>query len=422
MIGFRKMSYFGILVLVFVFIFTSIAYATNGIKLIGLGPVQRSMGGVSVGLPLDSATTITNPAGMSEVGGRVDLGITTVIPVSSYDATSNLGAAVITENGATIKSDTQPFILPAAGVIVPINDNWTVGLGVYSVSGAGVDYMSNLYNAVTYTSYTASKFTPAISYSFGDAVSLGIGPTFSFATFAFEAAGNPAHNNAYAYGVGITAGALVKPLEFLEEGNIPWDLPSDLISLGFAYESKQWFTRFEYNTSGSKKDKLEFDLPQSFTLGIGLKPIEKLRIGFDVAWIDWSSTLGNDLPRYAANASGSSAFNCNWVDQFVYKVGAEFDVLEDMVVNKLTLRLGYNYGEKPVSKDRPFENIALPGIAEHHLTCGAGIKFTEKLGVNVGFMYSPKSTVDTSNAGAFINDARSRLTEYSVDIALFYEF
>lgn len=420
MANLKKVSCFGILVFMSIFIFTSIAYATNGIKVIGLGPVQRSMGGVGVGLPLDSATTITNPAGMSEVDGRVDLGITTVIPVSSYEATGS-PSAYVTDNGSTIKSGTMPFILPAAGVVVPITDNWTVGLGLYSVSGAGVDYKSNLYGGVTYTCYTASKFTPAISYSFNDAVSLGIGPTFDFATFAYEAAGNPSHNNAYAYGIGFTVGTLIKPLEFFEKDDIPWDLPSDLLSIGFAYESKQWFTRFEYNTSAGK-DKLEFDLPQSFTFGIGLKPMKKLKIGFDVGWIDWSDTLGNNKPRYASNSSGSSDFNCNWVDQIVYKVGAEFDVLEDSLVKKLTLRLGYNYGKAPISDDRPFENIALPGIAEHHLTCGAGVKFTEKLGLNVGFMYAPQISIESSNLGSYISDAKTRLAEYAIDLGLFYEF
>mgnify|MGYP001431322594 CR=1 FL=1 len=49
--------------------------ATNGMKLIGLGPIQRSMGGVSIAIPLDSATIMTNPAGISTFSRRIDFGV-----------------------------------------------------------------------------------------------------------------------------------------------------------------------------------------------------------------------------------------------------------------------------------------------------------------------------------------------------------
>lgn len=405
--------------------FNPMAYSLNGIKLIGLGPVQRSMGGASVGLPLDSATTVTNPAGMKEVGTRVDLGATVAIPVSSYEATSDLGALVITANGTTIKSDTNPYILPAAGLVIVLNDNFTVGLGIYSIAGAGVDYRSNLYNNVTFTNYTDSKLVPALSYTFLDGnVSIGVGPSFNFATFSYDAAAaatNPAHKDGTAYGVGVTVGALVKPLELLPIEELPFNLPKDVLQLGFVYETKQWFTRFEYNTSLGK-DKLEFDMPQNFTLGVGLKPTDRLRAAFDVSWINWSDVLGNDQPAYKGNSSGSAAFNVNWADQVVYKVGVEYDLLKESFVNELTVRLGYNYGRSPASKDRPFENIALPGILEHHLTCGMGIKFTEKIGLNLGFTYAPQISMDTSNAGAFIDEAKTRIALYSADVALTYEF
>ena len=64
MVRFRKNLFINLLVLFAVILYSSVSYATNAIKLIGLGPVQRGMGGASVGLPLDSATTVTNPAGM----------------------------------------------------------------------------------------------------------------------------------------------------------------------------------------------------------------------------------------------------------------------------------------------------------------------------------------------------------------------
>ncbi|MGD0279733.1 MAG: aromatic hydrocarbon degradation protein, partial [Smithella sp.] len=59
---------------------TSSVYATNGMRMIGFGPVQDSMGGVSVGLPLDAASVLTNPAGMSVLPGRIDFGASYFVP------------------------------------------------------------------------------------------------------------------------------------------------------------------------------------------------------------------------------------------------------------------------------------------------------------------------------------------------------
>ncbi|MBN1359418.1 MAG: hypothetical protein JW993_02450 [Sedimentisphaerales bacterium] len=41
---------------------TRSTHATNGMKVIGVGPVQRSMAGSGSALPLDAATAMTNPA------------------------------------------------------------------------------------------------------------------------------------------------------------------------------------------------------------------------------------------------------------------------------------------------------------------------------------------------------------------------
>ncbi len=73
-----------------VFIGTS-AFATNGMRLIGFGPIQNSMGGVSVGLPLDAAAVLTNPAGMSTLPGRIDFGASYFKPSVEYKATEAPG-------------------------------------------------------------------------------------------------------------------------------------------------------------------------------------------------------------------------------------------------------------------------------------------------------------------------------------------
>jgi len=106
-----------------------------------------------------------------------------------------------------------------------------------------------------------------------------------------------------------------------------------------------------------------------------------------------------------------------WDEQLVYKIGAEFDINE-----KISLRAGYNYGRNPLKIDRTFENISFPAITEHHITCGAGLDISENMELNLGFMYAPEVTLNTSNAGQFINSATTRMAQYSVDVAIAYKF
>ena len=101
-----------VIIMATIFIVTN-AHATNGMRMIGFGPVQDSMGGVSVGLPLDAAVILTNPAGMSVLPGRIDFGASYFVPSVEYKAT---GGA----DGSTVESDRGGSPVPAFGLIIPL--------------------------------------------------------------------------------------------------------------------------------------------------------------------------------------------------------------------------------------------------------------------------------------------------------------
>ena len=144
-----------------VFISTN-AFATNGMRLIGFGPIQNSMGGVSVGLPLDAAAVLTNPAGMSSLAWRIDFGASYFKPSVEYKATESagMGGMVIGSNVKTIESDSGASPIPAFGLIVPISNDFKFGIGAYGIAGMGVDYANNLYGGITNTAYSQMRFAP----------------------------------------------------------------------------------------------------------------------------------------------------------------------------------------------------------------------------------------------------------------------
>jgi long-chain fatty acid transport protein len=399
----KKNIVFSFLVIAVVMFITVNAHATNGMRLIGFGPVQDSMGGVSVGLPLDSASILTNPAGMSFMSGRIDFGASYFKPSVEYKATG-MGGSIIND-GATISSDRGGSPIPAFGLIIPLGEKFRFGLGAYGVAGMGVDYAANLYGGVTYTSYSQMRFAPALSFKINDMISVGAAVNIMYATMEFNAAsgfGQQPHMGASSFGYGATVGVLVKPVDFLQ--------------IGLAYETKSFFQDFSFNTTAGV-DKIEFDQPQVATIGLGIKPIKDLVIGFDVQWINWSETNGQNQPKYTANVSSAMPWNLDWSDQFVYKVGVQYTVIPMIV-----LRAGYNYGKMPLNSDRAFENIAFPAISEHHFTAGIGINLTKQFAINIGGMYSPEAKLTGSNAAQFISSYETKMSQYSIDMGLSYTF
>jgi len=389
-----------------VFIATS-AHATNGMRMIGFGPVQNSMGGVSVGVPLDAASVLTNPAGMSFLTGRIDFGASYFKPSVKYKAIEDpaAGGHAIMYDGVTFDSDRGASPVPAFGLIIPINDSLRFGIGAYGIAGMGVDYKQNIYQGVTYTSYSQMRFAPGLSYKINDIISLGVTLNIMYGTMEFNAGGptQQPHMGASSFGYGATIGLLVKPVDFLQ--------------IGLAYESKSFFEDYKFNTI-TGEEKLEFNQPQSATIGFGIKPIKDLVIGFDVQWINWADTVGENLPKYKTITGMTLPWNMDWDDQFVYKVGIQYAV-HPMV----TLRAGYNYGKMPLNSNRAFENMAFPAVSEHHITAGVGLNLNKNLTVNVGGMYSPPAKITGSNRlQQYIQYYEAEMSQYSLDMGLSYTF
>lgn len=386
------------------------AFATNGMRMIGFGPVQTSMGGVSGATFLDSASLLTNPAGMSMLTGRFDFGASYFVPTVKLKANPPMGS------GTELDSDRGPSPVPAMGLIIPVNDKINFGLGAYGIAGMGVDYKKDFFGSTLYSSYSQMRFAPGASYKINDMASVGVTVNVMYATMEFVAGDSHSgaangeqypHMGASAFGYGGTIGVAVKPI--------------DILTIGIAYESTSRFQDFQFNTF-SGKEKLEFNQPMNATLGISAAPIKGLIVGFDVEWIRWSETNGKDKPKYSSKQAGTMTWNLNWDDQFVYKVGVQYTV--NPMIN---VRLGYNYGKMPVDKTRTFENAAFPAIAEVHYTIGLGLNFSEKFALNLGAMYSPEAKV--SGTGTYMTaggpapiTTESKMSQYSIDLGISYKF
>jgi len=82
------------------------AGATNGYFQHGYGLKAKGMAGVGIAFPQDALAAATNPAGMVEVGNRIDFGADLFRPVRS---TQIAGAGDFNGNGDSI------FLIPEFG-------------------------------------------------------------------------------------------------------------------------------------------------------------------------------------------------------------------------------------------------------------------------------------------------------------------
>ncbi len=383
------------------------AFATNGMRMIGFGPVQGSMGGVGVGATLDACSLLSNPAGITGLGDRLDVGMSWFKPTVSYGATG-AGPGVVASPGATIGSDRGGSPIPAIGWVRPLSDALSVGIGAFGVAGMGVDYGTNLYSSPTFTSYLQGRLTPGVAYRLSDQLSVGVTANVMMAQMKYDVAsamGQAKHDTATAYGIGATVGVKYAPVKIL--------------SLGAAYETRSSFQDFSFNVPGGK-DKLAFDQPQAVTVGASVTPFEMLLLAADVQWINWSDTMGKNLPRYTndTTVTGAMPFNMGWSDQWVVKIGAQVSPMKG-----LDLRAGYDYGKTPLDRSRAFENMAFPAVAEHHITAGAGYRVSERLAFNIAGMYAPEAKLSGSNvAEQGIQAYSTKMSQFQIDVGAAYRF
>ena len=132
-------------------------------------------------------------------------------------------------------------------------------------------------------------------------------------------------------------------------------------------------------------------MPATATIGIAIKPNDRLALMFDwqEIWYSDVGAVGNPIQNLfmcpTAGFGGTDFEGClggnrgggfGWDDMTVYKFGASYR-LDDT----WTLRGGYSFTDQPIPKDQMTFNILAPAVMEDHFSVG----FTKKqAGIKVG--------------------------------------
>jgi len=405
------------------------AHATNGYFTIGYGPSSRGVAGAVTALPQDAMIAATNPAGMSEVGERIDFSVNLFSPIR--EATTNFGFFGPGSGfQQTQESDNDYFILPNFGYTKKINDQLTAGITIYANGGLNSEYQPdpntggfNLFGGTSQLGVDLKQliFAPTLAYkpnknhSFGASLliayqsfkALGLQNFCSLkgdgscdptnpATIGTEAANDGLTNQGTdtSWGAGLRLGWVGKV--------------SDNVTLGAAYSTKVYMNEFD------KYDRLfaedgDFDIPANWSLGIAVKATPKLTITADVQHIDYDGvdSISNNGPSINGGGAAQNFINpfaegqgflgannglgFGWDSITVLKLGAvyEYD-------NEWTWRFGLSHGDGPIDDDQLAFNVLATAVVETHAT--------------VGFRHRPAGATDhewnVAYMHAFNNDVR----------------
>ena len=382
------------------FILTSTsAFATNGYLPHGYGMKAKGMGGASAALAEDAMGGANNPASMAFVGDRADVGAEWFRPVRSAERS---GAGFATLNGR-VDSGRENFLIPEFGYNRMVNPNLSLGVTVYGNGGMNTSYQRGNFNCGAGPAnilcgggsigvdLSQLIVAPTLAYKVNADHAIGISPLLAFQRFKAE--GLQAFDNAPGFPPFTSAPGNVTNRDYANSNGygvrVGWQGKiTPALSFGAAYSSRVRMSRFD-RYRGLFAERGDFDMPETWVVGVAFKPSADLTLALDWQHIGYSAIASVGNPSAAAAPLGAAnGPGFGWRDVEVIKIGAQWRMSE-----QLTLRAGYNHGSNPVSaKDVTF-NILAPGVVQDHFTAGATWNLSKASEVTAAFMVAPRKTV-----------------------------
>ena len=409
------------------------AFATNGDSLIGLGAKSRGMGGVGIATKFGAESGLANPALIS--GDEISFGGTYFAPSVDFKdevcAMAPDGKCHKMGNPSMQSSDADKSVIPEVAISMEVNENFTWGIGMYGVAGMGVDYRTDELDLATLNKSNASAQNPfgwtpstdekdyfgtkngtnnmltnlqlmrfAVPFSYKTAgFSIGFAPILQYGSLSMsynagqhyqDAQGNN-HNTMTGRGVSQDLGFGYQIGLGYEVSGFTVGLSyTSSIDMSYDHQISEATKQFGLNQGKGLDDNLE----QPSEIGIGLSyTFSGNTVAFDYKKIGWGS------------AKGYKDFQ--WEDQNVIALGYQYET------DKWALRLGYNYASNPIEEQKGanfmageydgavinyFNMAGFPATVESHYTIGGTYNFTEKIGLDLAFVYAPETsnTYDTS--------------------------
>jgi long-chain fatty acid transport protein len=350
---------------------------------------------------LDASTIFGNPAGLTKLKRTEISGGAAVVSVSDDISDAQSSAP------GTNKGDSVPFGgVPFAYMSTPLDDRFTIGLGLYAPSGLINDYESS-FQGRYHGSYSTTKeitLQPTIAYRINDYVSIGGGPTINrFNAKLKNDLATGALNNGQDTQVTIKGDDTALGYNL----GILFDL-SDATSWGINYHSKvDYQLKGHTEVSGSPSvipldgkydNKIDITMPESVDTSITHHFNSRWTGYLGTTWKRWSriqkvEAVNSGLsPVGEAAGLGSVTEEMNWHDTWSTAVGASYQLNQQWL-----LRAGYAYDPSPIrNADR---SVRVPVGNRQAVTLGGAYSPNADLTIDFayGYLWDSKVSVKQSN-------------------------
>ncbi|MFT6152779.1 MAG: long-chain fatty acid transport protein [Crocinitomicaceae bacterium] len=429
-------------------------YKLNEQSAAGMGSAHAGLAAMAE----DASVVFYNPAAMTELDrAQMTAGFTYINATGDFDGSSvnAAGAPSLSEGYDDGGNYLGEAFIPFFYYVRPVNENVSIGLGIFTPFGTNTDYGDNFSGGgfADETSLISIEIQPSIAVKINDQLSVGggidivymegllskqidlvpspIGGAQGFEN-KFEVSGDD-------WGYGWNLGAYFKLTEATTVG-LTYRSEIDIVLTGDSSFEDQTDLSF-YSSAASavlgpfpsrdQASKVPLVTPESATLAITHQLTDALLLQGGATWTGWSSfqyfdiiatenTTGglgdgfvdvSDLSDLGQGYVGHIVEE--WEDVWAIALGGTYQ-LNDRVV----LRVGYAFDESPVSDQ--YRTARVPSSDRQWLTIGAGYVINADLSVDVaaGYLYMERMSLDETNKD--LNDettGAARLTgDYEIDV------
>ncbi len=391
------------------------AVAGGGYFSLGYGHVGKQTAGAVTAVADDAFAGASNPGKLTAVGNQLEFGVEFLNPNRKVRRRDASGDASIFNLSSTSRNPVFP--VPEFAYSRPWRDDLAIGITIYGNGGLNSEYRDdtgipgtnnnpeacgdqpgNFLTGCGHAGFDLAQLiiAPTIAWEFTPGHSIGVAPLLAvqrFEAFGFQGFSSiskhpdKVSNNGHdiAMGAGVRVGWY---------GELtPW------LSMGAAYASQIYMQDFDEYQGFFAGGGL--NIPANYSIGVALRPGEKWTLALDILRIEYgelneiANSILNSLGPGAPPLGSSSGSGFGWEDnQTNYKIGASYSASP-----RLTLRAGYEYGERP--NDNGIDATSLSVLApnaEHRVSVGLSWETRQGGALHLGYGHYFKDTYSGPSA------------------------